>query len=559
MTDRWSRTEEYYRQRQAERRYRRDEQAWARSEEMARIRTNTPPRRPARHSGAHHRENWDQERPEWDDRDPGLSYRERYPEDFAEEPAGRRRPKSRDSARQPRQRRGHPVEHLPAEHHSAAPSPPRRRQSRQTRSQAREAPTAARSPRRRSSRSERDACQTGSRRRSAAPPKRRRSTSRRRGRPRQTRRLRWILLGLVAVVVVGFLGMKLWSRLMPAADFSGPVGDLAVVQVHPGDTAAQLAQTLYQKGVVASPQAFYSKAIRNDAMGALQPGYYAVPSHSPAKEAVSTLASPKARVGNVVISSGRQLHDQHDVTTGARKEGIYTKIAAASCLGTGPTQHCTTAEQLAQAGASTDSASLGVPQWAMDGVQHVPDRARQLEGLIGAGTWDFDPSGTPQQILRQLVTESADSYETTGLLQSSAPGMNPYQTLIGASLVEREAVGDDMGKVARVIVNRLAAGQKLEFDSTVNYALDKTEVATTDADRAKQTPWNTYAKVGLPATPISAPSKAALKAMEKPEPGNWLYFVTVDKQGTTLFTNSYSEHLSNIGKAQKSGILDSGR
>nr|WP_246598714.1 endolytic transglycosylase MltG [Nocardia tengchongensis] len=173
---------------------------------------------------------------------------------------------------------------------------------------------------------------------------------------------------------------------------------------------------------------------------------------------------------------------------------------------------------------------------------------------------DFDPTAGAQDILKQLVTASARSYEASGLAQSGAAnGLSAYDTLIAASLVEREALPQDMSKVARVIVNRLAVQQPLQFDSTVNYALDKTEVATTDSDRAHKTPWNTYAMPGLPATPISAPSLEAMRAMENPAPGPWLYFVTVDKQGTTLFTENYNEHLRNIEKARQSGILDSGR
>jgi len=73
------------------------------------------------------------------------------------------------------------------------------------------------------------------------------------------------------------------------------------------------------------------------------------------------------------------------------------------------------------------------------------------------------------------------------------------------------------------------------------------------------TPWNTYASPGLPATPISSPSLDALKAIESPVPGNWLYFVTVDAKGTTLFTDNYDVHLRNIQQADASGILESGR
>ncbi|WP_067545423.1 endolytic transglycosylase MltG [Nocardia crassostreae] len=394
--------------------------------------------------------------------------------------------------------------------------------------------------------------------------KRSRVASRKAAERKRRRRNLWVVAVVFALLIaagVGFVAWKFMNRLSPAEDFAaGSAGPLAVVQVKDGDTATQIAEAMYDKGVVASSAAFYEAAVRNSNMNSVQPGYYAIASHSPAAEAVTALVGKGSRVGNVVISEGRQLHDSTDVHTGARKDGIYRKIADASCVGAGTAAKCVTYEQLEAAGTNTDPAALGVPSWAMDRVRSVPDRSRQLEGLIRAGTLDFDPSGSPEQILKQLVTESAASYESTGLLQSGGSnGLSPYETLIAASLVEREALPNDMSKVARVIVNRLAVDQPLQFDSTVNYTLDKTEVATTDADRATKTPWNTYAMAGLPVTPISAPSLDALRAMEKPEPGNWLYFVTIDQQGTTLFTDDYNEHLRNIQKAMQSGILDSGR
>jgi UPF0755 protein len=99
----------------------------------------------------------------------------------------------------------------------------------------------------------------------------------------------------------------------------------------------------------------------------------------------------------------------------------------------------------------------------------------------------------------------------------------------------------------------------LEFDSTVNYPLDRIEVATTDGDRAQHTQWNTYVRPGLPATPICSPGQPALAAAEQPAPGDWLYFVTIDLQGTTLFTRDYQQHLANIELAKRNGVLDSAR
>ena len=110
-----------------------------------------------------------------------------------------------------------------------------------------------------------------------------------------------------------------------------------------------------------------------------------------------------------------------------------------------------------------------------------------------------------------------------------------------------------------MIYNRLAEQRTLEFDSTVNYALDRIEVATTDGDRSQETPWNTYLRPGLPATPICSPGLPALAAAEAPAPGDWLYFVTIDMQGTTLFTREYEQHLANIELARRNGVLDSAR
>lgn len=380
------------------------------------------------------------------------------------------------------------------------------------------------------------------------------------------RKRRGRVIGVVAgAVLLGGMGAAAFAVYdkvsgRDVADYAGPGGPAVVVQVHPGDTADQIADAMAAKDVVKSRAAFYRAALRDDAMNSVQPGYYSIATKISGSDAVSALVSPTARVGALVISEGRQLHDTKDVQTGAVKKGIYTLISEASCVGPADAKKCISYDQLDQAGAGADLAALGVPNWARDQVAHVPDRGRQLEGLIAAGSWDFDPTQTPVEILRHLVSASAETYEATGLETAGGNvGLNPYQMLVVASLVEREALPNDFDKVSRVVLNRLAVDQPLQFDSTVNYALDETEVATTDADRARVTPWNTYAKPGLPATPIASPSINALRAVETPAPGDFLYFVTIDKKGTTLFTRSYDEHLANIELARRSGILDSGR
>ncbi len=379
------------------------------------------------------------------------------------------------------------------------------------------------------------------------------------------RRRSRVILALAAVFAVliaaaaGFMFYKSHQTPPAAADFTGPAGAPAIVEVKPGDDASAIAEVMAEKGVTASAAAFYEAAVKVEAMNNLQPGFFSIPTHIPAAQAVTAMTDETNRVGHAILSEGRQLLDTKDVNTGSTREGIYRKLAAASCIGPAGQQKCVSYDDLVKAG-SADPATLGVPAWALDAVRKVPDRTRQLEGLIAAGSVDFDPTSGPTEILRHLVATSADSYDKTGIeTAGKAVNLSPYELLTAASLVQRESLPDDFPKVARVVLNRLAVNQPLQFDSTVNYALDETEVATTDADREKVTPWNTYAKPGLPATPISSPSIEALRAVENPAVGNWLYFVTVDKQGTTLFTADYNEHLDNIEKAKESGILDQGR
>jgi UPF0755 protein len=365
------------------------------------------------------------------------------------------------------------------------------------------------------------------------------------------------------VVVVGavFLGSKLWHTLFGAGnDYTGDGVSDVVIQIHDGDSTTAIAKTLHEHQVVATISAFVDAAEGNAAISSIQPGFYKVRTEIPASNAVARLADPQNRVGLLVIPEGRQLDDIADVKTHAVTEGIFSLISRATCVNLDGERQCVSVDDLKQAASTAAPSSLSVPDWAMKPVTALGDDHRRLEGLISPGSWNIDPSAGPQDILSTLIGTSATQYAQGGLLDTAKSlNMSPYQILTAASLVQRESKPDDFAKVARVIYNRLAENRTLEFDSTVNYPLDRIEVATTDADRAQHTPWNTYVRPGLPATPICSPGPPALAAAEKPAAGDWLYFVTIDLQGTTVFTRDYQQHLANIELARRNGVLDSAR
>ena len=385
---------------------------------------------------------------------------------------------------------------------------------------------------------------------------------------RNKRRRRTITVfsfAVLIVVLVGtvFLGSRLWHGVFGSeGDFAGEGLKDVVIEVHNGDSTTAIAQTLKDAGVVSTAQGFVDAAEANAAIAAIQPGFYKVRTELPAASAVSRMADPQNRVGRLVIPEGRQLDDSADVRTNAVTDGIFSLISKATCVELDGDQKCVSADELEQAATSAEPSALSIPEWAREPVEVLGADHRRLEGLIAPGTWNVNPSATGPEILSTLVAASSAQYEQNGLLQAGdASDLSPYEILIVASLVQKESKPNDFAKVARVIYNRLVAPdhRRLEFDSTVNYSLDRQEVATTDADRLRDTPWNTYVREGLPITPICSPGQPALVAAEHPEPGDWLYFVTVDLQGTTLFTRDYQQHLANIEVAMRNGVLDSAR
>ncbi|MHC9296283.1 endolytic transglycosylase MltG [Mycobacterium sp. LTG2003] len=401
---------------------------------------------------------------------------------------------------------------------------------------------------------------------SVGPPRRGMSRAERvrQARNNRKRRLaRGLSLALLIMVAVGavFLGSKLWHGMSGGgSDYAGEGVADVVIQVHDGDSTTAIGETLQDHKVVATVKAFVDAAQGNEAISAIQPGFYKVRTEIPAANAVERLADPESRVGKLTIPEGRQLDDITDVKTNAVTAGIFSLISQASCVDLDGEQRCVSVDDLRAAAGTAPPAALAVPEWATGPVAAMGSDHRRLEGLIAPGTWNVDPAASAQDILSTLIASSSTMYTQGGLLDTAAAmNMSPYQILTVASLVQRESKPQDFAKVARVIYNRLADHRKLEFDSTVNYSLDRQEVATTDADRAQVTPWNTYASEGLPQTPICSPGTDALVAAEHPAPGDWLYFVTIDLQGTTLFTRDYNEHLANIELAQHNGVLDSAR
>ncbi|MER5928635.1 endolytic transglycosylase MltG [Streptomyces sp. NPDC002054] len=180
----------------------------------------------------------------------------------------------------------------------------------------------------------------------------------------------------------------------------------------------------------------------------------------------------------------------------------------------------------------------------------LPQEAKgNPEGYLFPATYPVTSETTPAELLAYMVQTAGRNLATKAVADGArAHGMTPYQTATLASIVQAEAESTaDMGKVSRVVHNRLARSMPLQMDSTLNYALNRSTVDTTLADTRIDSPFNTYERQGLPPTPIDSPGLHAMAAAVAPTPGKWLFFVTV-KPGDTRFSATYEEHKRHVAE-----------
>jgi UPF0755 protein len=237
---------------------------------------------------------------------------------------------------------------------------------------------------------------------------------------------------------------------------------------------------------------------------------------------------------------------------------------AIDVLEKGPNQHYATlalppgltfAEIAARIGALPGRSATRATELAADGdvrSKYEPTGTNSLEGLTWPDSYSIEDHENEADILHTIVTAFDRHATTAGLATSS----DPYRTLIVASLIQREAgVDEDRPLIAAVVENRLRDGMPLQIDATVLYARGGGTAPLTDADFARDSPYNTYRVQGLPPTPISTVSDASLRAALHPASVPYLYYVLTDKSGKHAFAVTYAEHQANIADARRRGVI----
>lgn len=277
-----------------------------------------------------------------------------------------------------------------------------------------------------------------------------------------------------------------------------------VIEIPTGSTGSDIASLLFSSGVVKSASAFFREAVGNSRSSKIAPGSHRLSLEISAKQALDQLLDSK------------RMPDLFVVTEGAWNSEILAELRSRG---------------FSQADIALALKSLSLsPGFST------------VEGTLFPAHYSFAKGATATEILQAMISRFSTEASLSGLKESQGK-LTSQQLLIVASIVQAEGDLKDFAKVSQVIHNRLAISMPLQLDSTVHYIRKvRGQVFLSTQATLTKSPYNTYKNYGLPPGPIGNPGRAALDAAMHPEPGDWLFFITV-APGDTRFTKSNDEFL----------------
>ena len=349
---------------------------------------------------------------------------------------------------------------------------------------------------------------------------------------------------LSVLLVVGAVGMWYLRQVnppgvaLPAVNFT----------VNVGDTVGAVAQRLEDEKIITSARVFRWYVSRKGGI-AFVPGYYQIKPRDHMGDVMAGLNTPPAQTFvKVTFPEGFTVEQ-----VARRLEENVPRIAATTFL---------------------QQATNGVVTSA-----YAPAATMNLEGLLFPDTYQISGDDSATRVIERMARIMERVGRQVGLDKSTDKvGYTPYQVLVVASMIEREAkVSGDRAKIARVIYNRMNRKMPLQIDATLRYGqidnLSIAELAVIDS------PYNTYLNKGLPPTPIANPGRASIEAALNPAPNpssgdpickglaankkglaankkcDYLYYVIADKDGGHAFAATFAQHEANIVAAKAAGLL----
>jgi UPF0755 protein len=344
---------------------------------------------------------------------------------------------------------------------------------------------------------------------------------------RHPRRTSLVIVLVLFVLVAGGLawGANYYRDCKQAPEQSGPTVSFDVPD---GATGTDVVRSLADRGLISCGGFVGNLLLRGTGKADdIRAGTYELQVGMSLDEIIDVLTTPPPKVPTVRVTVPPGLRIR---STYAGQRSVASEIADQTGL---------SANRLARL---AQSGRYSMPPYLRQG--------RSAEGFLLPQTYEFVKKGlTEGSVIRRMLDEFRTEVQPLPWDRARHLGVTPYQVVIVASMIEKEAGShDDWKVISGVVYNRLRLGMNLGIDATLLYD-DPTpdgELSTSDLETVN--PYNTRLTPGLPPTPIANPSVKALAAALEPAHTPYLYYVLCppDGAGVHRFAKSLHEHNVNV-------------
>jgi len=323
-------------------------------------------------------------------------------------------------------------------------------------------------------------------------------------------------------LVIGlYLDSKAAELEQPAGNDDTPV----TFFIEPCETAAEIAVRLEEKGFISDAELFRRYVQYHKLDAGIEAGEFTLR---------QTMTIPEVAQA---LQHGQRPEQTVTILEGLRLEQIAAEVAEQTDI--------SREEFLALATTGWRNAGL-----TFDLPPDLPPDAT-LEGFLFPETYRLPESSTAADLLTRMLETFETRVSPEMRAAAANRGLNVYELVTLASIVEREAVLDEERPlIAGVYHNRLAGGWFLGACPTVQYALGGPDnwwpqftLEATEVDSA----YNTYHNLGLPPGPICSPGLASIQASAYPTETDYFFFLAdcTKNDGSHLFAVTQEEHNAN--------------
>ena len=311
------------------------------------------------------------------------------------------------------------------------------------------------------------------------------------------------VVSAIFLLAVFFVCFEVYVPLNPSSH------ENVIFTVQNGWSDDQIAMDLQKMGIIRSNYFFKFYAILSLKHSKLQAGEYNLSPRMSAYDIVNQMARGGVIKDKVVILEGWSVND---IGKYLQSKGICSQDYFIS---------------LAEKDYSAQFSFL----------QDKPKTAG-LEGYLFPDTYQISQGESCENILDAMLSNFNQKLTPTMRSDIASQKKSIFNIVTMASLLEKEVrTLDDKKIVSGILWKRLSINMPLQLDSTIVYITGDANISV--ADKAINSPYNTYKYYGLPKGPISNPGIDSITAAIYPKATNYWYYLT---DGKTIFSETLDQH-----------------